>query len=592
MERIVLRHLSGSKANQVEEFPLAHFQELTIGRDPSATVKYDPDRDDLVGRQHAKIVRDSANPNEFLITDVGSRNGTFVNKQRIVGTAKVVPGDVVQFGAGGPEFQFDLEPRPANMIRPTRIGGDAAAATGGASAAPATRVGGGTAPYASAPAAFPATATASDGRVGKATVERMIGQKHSQSNKFMLIGGAALIAIIAIVAAALVYQNWSAKKELSSNLSDAEKKRLADEEARKSNAPMTVGEIAQKYSNAVVKIDESWKLIDTNTGGQVYHLYVPNEWTDKTDPAVPVKHPIVPDRRTQVAAFVDLGGGVYEPFLTDQGDHPIGGSGSGTGFTVTSDGFILTARHVGAGWNTRYQYTNDADVGVIVFRGPDNNWRFITDAQTGAPRYFRPPAESWVPSQTQQRGRLGLRYPVEGRHDFLNVTFPGNKTPFPAKVARVSDRHDVTLLKIDVPSSVPKVELNDTYDTTRAGDNITVLGYPGVSPIVYGVVKSQDVFNAATTYKELPDPSVTSGNIGRVIRSKEGSKDTEGSTFGDAYQLTANPGGGNSGGPVFDDRGGVIGIYYAGRSDGGGAQISFAVPIRYAMELITTTPPH
>src|SRR6266436_8175285 len=191
MERIVLRHLSGSKANQVEEFPLAHFQELTIGRDPSATVKYDPDRDDLVGRQHAKIVRDSANPNEFLITDVGSRNGTFVNKQRIVGTAKVVPGDVVQFGAGGPEFQFDLEPRPANMVRPTRIGGDTAAATGGAGAAPATRVGGGTAPYASAPSAFPATATASDTRVGKATVERMIGQKQSQSNKFMLFGGAA-----------------------------------------------------------------------------------------------------------------------------------------------------------------------------------------------------------------------------------------------------------------------------------------------------------------------------------------------------------------------------------------------------------------
>ena len=35
MERIVLRHLSGSKANQVEEFPLAHFKELIVGRDRS-----------------------------------------------------------------------------------------------------------------------------------------------------------------------------------------------------------------------------------------------------------------------------------------------------------------------------------------------------------------------------------------------------------------------------------------------------------------------------------------------------------------------------------------------------------------------------
>ena len=63
MERIVLKHLSGSKANEVEEFPLKHFTELLIGRDPGATVKYHPEQDDLVGRQHARITRDESNPN-------------------------------------------------------------------------------------------------------------------------------------------------------------------------------------------------------------------------------------------------------------------------------------------------------------------------------------------------------------------------------------------------------------------------------------------------------------------------------------------------------------------------------------------------
>ncbi|HNJ96414.1 MAG TPA: trypsin-like serine protease, partial [Ferruginibacter sp.] len=57
--------------------------------------------------------------------------------------------------------------------------------------------------------------------------------------------------------------------------------------------------------------------------------------------------------------------------------------------------------------------------------------------------------------------------------------------------------------------------------------------------------------------------------------------------FGDSYQLTINAtGAGNSGGPMFDDEGNVIGIYYAGKSDARGTQISFAIPIKYGMELM------
>jgi hypothetical protein len=126
MERIVLRHLSGSKASQVEEFPLAHFRELIFGRDPSSSVKYDPNRDDLVGRQHARITQDPADPNQFVITDLNSRNGTFVNRQRIVGSVRISPEDTVQFGAGGPEFQFELEASATTDMRPTRMEGTTA----------------------------------------------------------------------------------------------------------------------------------------------------------------------------------------------------------------------------------------------------------------------------------------------------------------------------------------------------------------------------------------------------------------------------------------------------------------------------------
>jgi serine protease Do len=34
--RIVIRHLSGSKINQIEQFDLEGLQEITLGRDPTS----------------------------------------------------------------------------------------------------------------------------------------------------------------------------------------------------------------------------------------------------------------------------------------------------------------------------------------------------------------------------------------------------------------------------------------------------------------------------------------------------------------------------------------------------------------------------
>ena len=576
MERIVLRHLSGSKAGQVEEFPLAHFGELIFGRDPSASVKYDPNRDDLVGRQHAKVLQDASDPSQFIISDLNSRNGTFVNRQRIVGSVRIGPGDTVQFGAGGPEFQFDLEPRPADM-RPTRMEGTTASYGSSPATAPPTRMGSGSGPMSPmAPMSMgPGPTMPASGTVGKATVERMIAQNKSDSRKFILLGGVALVFIVIIVAGFLIYQQVSSNKELGDT--------KAALSAAAASAPMSPADIAKAYTNSVVYIEAGWKLIYTSNGGQVYHKFVPNQWRDQQG----ALHYIVNDGRSSVAAYVLVGQNTVEPLLTldNRAGPPIGGEHSGTGFAVTGDGFILTNRHVGATWRTSYHFPASATPGVVISNGG------ISLKPDGTPLLVAAPND-WVPSETKQAGQT-LQGGFDGRNDYLNVTFAKNELRIPGKLARTSDRHDVAMLKIDVPDSVPKVELNDNYDTIKPGDASIVLGYPGVSPAVYGVIRSQDVFNREAQLKIIPDPTISVGNIGRVIRGQDSGsgKDMIYSGFGDAYQLTINStGAGNSGGPVFDDHGRVTGIFFAGGSLGG-ASVTYAVPIRYGKELMSVSAP-
>jgi pSer/pThr/pTyr-binding forkhead associated (FHA) protein len=108
---LIFRHLSGARATQVDIVPLGAHQELILGRAPSAAVRFDLRRDVVVGRHHARLVPVPGKPGEFLLVDLRSRNGTFLNGCLVIGQAAVKPGDVVQLGAGGPEVEIQLDIR-------------------------------------------------------------------------------------------------------------------------------------------------------------------------------------------------------------------------------------------------------------------------------------------------------------------------------------------------------------------------------------------------------------------------------------------------------------------------------------------------
>jgi S1-C subfamily serine protease len=520
MDRVVLKHLTGSKAHQVEEFGLDGFGDVLIGRDPSAGIRYDADRDDLVGRHHARLVQDPADRYRFTIVDLNSRNGTYVNRKRVAGPVALSSGDVIQLGPGGPEFEFTIE---------------------------------------------------RDVPVGKATVERLVAsaQRRTRRTFFLVLAAVAVVAIGST--AVLFYRAATGRRALTREITET---RREIEQAQRA-APMSPAEIARQYSEAVVFIEVGWKLIFTQTGEQVYHEYYVdtdqqgNPVTNKAGEVVPV--PIymqLPDGRIEPSLSLDRG-----EFHQNQ---PIGGRLFGTGFVAARDGFILTSRHVAASWETTY----------AAF--PDRPGRLVKLDSRDVGRLDAPPRD-WVPATARVLGRRAIvGKNVEGRLDYLDVTFANTRLRVPAKLVRVSDRHDVAMLKIDLPQTLKSVQMFDSPDV-RPGMTVTILGYPSISPTLAVVTRSEDPFNREPQRRSVPEPTVTNGLIGRVVRG-EVSGATETETFGDSYQMTANAAGtGNSGGPVFDDRGRVIGIFFASGHTPD-ARVTFAVPIRYGLELMHITP--
>jgi S1-C subfamily serine protease len=93
---------TGARAGQTEEFSQPFVQ---IGRHPHCDLRFDPDRDLDVSSRHATVLQQGE---MFILRDLGSTNGTFVNGKRLASDHVVAHGDEIQFGKSGPKVKVQI----------------------------------------------------------------------------------------------------------------------------------------------------------------------------------------------------------------------------------------------------------------------------------------------------------------------------------------------------------------------------------------------------------------------------------------------------------------------------------------------------
>lgn len=94
---------TGAQAGRRERFTKSL---IAIGRHPLCDFRFDAERDLDVSTRHAEI---RLVEGQYILHDVGSRNGTFVNGERLTAPRVLRSGDVIAFGGTGPRAEVALD---------------------------------------------------------------------------------------------------------------------------------------------------------------------------------------------------------------------------------------------------------------------------------------------------------------------------------------------------------------------------------------------------------------------------------------------------------------------------------------------------
>ena len=249
------------------------------------------------------------------------------------------------------------------------------------------------------------------------------------------------------------------------------------------------------------------------------------------------------------------------------GSHTTQGwiGGSGTGFIITPDGYTITNAHVVDMDQKELTQTfssiylkNEATKHVKSF---SDSWSKSGYTLSDSERAQLFDMIYYIYSLTMEISDISHAHTayIGNVQPGADVSTKGLQLDI-RKLGEADSSKDVAILKLD-GSNLPTVALGDDK-ALKTGDPIFVMGYPGIAT-TSGVVDKPTA---------MQEPTMTQG----ILSAKQIWHDG-----GSILQYDAATYGGNSGGPVFNEYGEVIGIHTFGLNDKGQrvAGYAYSVPI-------------
>jgi serine protease Do len=244
--------------------------------------------------------------------------------------------------------------------------------------------------------------------------------------------------------------------------------------------------------------------------------------------------------------------------------------GQGSGFVISPDGYVVTNAHVAAPDETELKQQLAAN-GLKDF--VDRDVKDFLNSAGGQPSQALvdkvTKAVTTYDAHYLQITKLDKSFSVEvGAASASGKVSAQDITADVSAAGQQIPGKDVAVLKIE-RSNMPTVPLGDDSQV-NTGDKVYVLGYPAAA-----------TFHPVLSEASQVEPTLTSGTVSARKSASGGWP---------VLQIDAPITHGNSGGPVFDDHGRVIGIATFGTVDpSNGKEVqgfNFAVPISVAREFI------